>query len=68
MGWGDVIVPGDEADSARDVDQSVGAVEDGECGLVARHEPMLNSVFGERKEETERTILLEFKDGETMGF
>lgn len=62
-----VVVPGDEADGAGDVDESVGSVEDGQSGLVAGHEPMLNAMFGKGEQETERAKLFEFEDGEAVG-
>ena len=37
----DVVVPGDEADGAGDVDQGVEVVEEGEEGLVVGDEPLL---------------------------
>lgn len=68
MGRGDVVIPGDEADSAGDVDESVSAVENGESGLVAGHEPMLNAVFGNGEEEAEGAELFEFENGEAVRF
>lgn len=63
-----MVVPGDEADGAGNVDEGVGAVEEGEGGLVAGHEPVLDAVFGHGEEEAQGAELLEFEDGEAVGF
>ena len=68
MGRSDVVVPCYEADSTRDMDESVGSVEDGQSGLVTGHEPVLDAVLGKGEEEAERAVLFEFEDGETVGF
>ena len=50
------------------MDQSVGAVEDGQCGLVIAHEPHLHVVFPPGEEELEGSVLLEFQDLQTVVF
>lgn len=63
-----VVIPGDKADGAGDVNKSVCAVQDSEGGLVAGHKPVLNAVFGQGEEEAKGPKLFEFEDGETVGF
>lgn len=63
-----VVIPGYEAYGARDVNESVCAIEDGEGGLVSGHEPMLNAVLGQGEKEAERTELFKFEDSQTVGF
>lgn len=67
MGRSDVVVPGYEADGARNVNEGVSSVKDGESSLVAGHEPVLDAVFGPREEKAEGSVLLESKDGEAVG-
>lgn len=67
VGWSDVVVPGDETDSAGDVYKSISSIEDRQCSLMAGHKPMLNTMFGEGEEEAERPELFEFEDGQAVG-
>lgn len=51
----------DSPNSARNMYQSVGPVENGEGILVFIHEPLLNASFLYRKQETQPAELLEFQ-------
>ena len=64
----DVVVPRYEAHGSWDVDESVGAVEDGQCRLMITHKPHLHVVFSPRKEELEWPVLFEFEHLQTMVF
>lgn len=66
MGGSDVVVPGNKANGAGDMDESVSSIEHGERVLMARHEPMLNAVLGEWKEKTQGPELFESEDVETV--
>ena len=67
MRRGDIVVPGDEANCTRDMDESIGSVENSQCGLVTGHEPMLDGMFGQGEEEANRAKLLELENGQAMG-
>lgn len=64
----DIVVPGDEADGAGNMDESIGSVENGQCGLMAGHEPMLDRMFSQGEEEAKGAILFELEDSQAMRF
>lgn len=62
------VVPADEEDCSRDVDERVCAVEEGEYVFVTVHEEVLDIDFGEREENLGPCGVFGIQDGDAVLF